>query len=795
MDPKGKGMVVNNEKESIFNESKDDKPTDSGSSHRRKDGKKKKTRRIKEIVYYDDNDESTSSQKDDDHNDYERRKPVNSNFSFDYSRIPQSTNAHLLSIPLGKPPHFDGEDYGFWSHKMCSHLFSLHPSIWEIVENGMHFNSSDSPIFINEQIHKNAQATTVLLASLCRDEYNKVSGLDNAKQIWDTLKISHEGNDATLLTKMELVDGEPGRCEMIRGEEPTQTYNRLKTLVNKIRSYGSTRWMDHDVVRLMLRPFTVLDPHLVNNIRENPRYTKMSPEEILGKFVSGRMMIKEARYVDDALNGPINEPQPLALKATRSKEALPSKVAQIEAAGLNDEEMALIIKRFKAVLKSRNGQPSKTKTKGKRSCFKCGKLGHFIANCPDNESDQEKGNKREKKKHYKKAKGEAHLGKEWDSDSSSSDSDNEGLAATAFNKSTLFPNERHTCLMAREKKVCTRNTTYASSSEDDESSEDEVDYSCLFKGLDRSKIDKINELIDALNEKNILLEKQEDLLYEEHDKFVEAQKSLALEIKRNEMLVCEVSTCHNSISNLKSINDYLNAKLVEANKSNSCVEYVEVCTRCKDIDINACSEHLVSISKLNDELASLNAQLKTSKSNFDKLKFARDAYTVGRHPSIKDGLGFKREAKNLTSHKAPIPTKEKGKAPMAASAKKNHAFLYHDRRQTRNAYRSYNEYDDFSHAMFASSSSYVHDRNVGRRDVVHNMPRRNVVNIPRKVNEPSTIYHALNASFAICRKDRKVIARKLGARCKGDKTCIWVPKEIVTNLIGPNKSWVPKSQA
>ena len=103
--------------------------------------------------------------------------------------------------------------------------------------------------------------------------------------------------------------------------------------------------------------------------------------------------------MDDALNGPINEPQPLALKATRSKETLPSKVAQIEAAGLNDEEMALIIKRFKTALKGRKGQPSKTKTKGKRSCFKCGKLGHFIANCPDNDSDQDQGNKREKKKH------------------------------------------------------------------------------------------------------------------------------------------------------------------------------------------------------------------------------------------------------------------------------------------------------------------------------------------------------------------------------------------------------------
>jgi hypothetical protein len=256
-----------------------------------------------------------------------------------------------------------------------------------------------------------------LLASLCRDEYNKVSGLDNAKQIWDTLKISHEGNGATMITIMELVEGDLGRFSMIRGEEPTQTYNRLKTLVNKIRSYGSTRWTDHDIVRLMLRSFTVIDPHLVNLIRENPRYTKMTPEEILGKFVSGRMMVKEARYVDDALNGPmpIYEPQPVALKATsNSREALPSKVAQVEAAGLNEDEMALIIKRFKTVLKGRKEHPNKSKAKGKRSCFKCGKTGHFIANCPDNANDQEqeKSGKREKKKAYKKAKGEAHLGKE-----------------------------------------------------------------------------------------------------------------------------------------------------------------------------------------------------------------------------------------------------------------------------------------------------------------------------------------------------------------------------------------------
>jgi DNA repair exonuclease SbcCD ATPase subunit len=235
-------------------------------------------------------------------------------------------------------------------------------------------------------------------------------------------------------------------------------------------------------------------------------------------------------------------------------------------------------------------------------------------------------------------KGEAHIGKEWDSDCSSSHSDDEGFAASAFNKSSLFPNEHHTCLMAKEKKVRTWDTPKYISSSDEESSDDEVDYSDLFKGLDRSKVDKINELIDALNEKHTLLEKQEDILYEEHDKFINVQKSLALEIKKNELLSSELSTCHDSISSLKSLNADLNVKLEKVNVTSWSMEHVSICYRCKDFDINACNKHASTILNLNNDVASLNAQLKTCKDNYEKLKFARDAYTIGRHPSIKDGL-------------------------------------------------------------------------------------------------------------------------------------------------------------
>jgi hypothetical protein len=132
---------------------------------------------------------------------------------------------------------------------------------------------------------------------------------------------------------------------------------------------------------------------------------------------------------------------------------------------------------------------------------------------------------------------------------------------------------------------------------------------------------------------------------------------------------------------------------------------------------------------------------------------------------------------------------------MASSSQKNHVYIY-DRKFTIHAYndRSYDRIVSHdatfnSHAMFASSSAFVHGRS---------RPRQNYAtsHAPRKVYYgPTTVYHACNALFVLTCKNTKVVARKLGSKCKGDRTCIWVPKVVVTNLVGPNKSWVPKTQA
>jgi hypothetical protein len=237
------------------------------------------------------------------------------------------------------------------------------------------------------------------------------------------------------------------------------------------------------------------------------------------------------------------------------------------------------------------------------------------------------------------------------------------------------------------------------------------------------------------------------------------------------------------------------------------VEHVSFCNRCKVFDVDACNNHASTISKLNNEVANLNAQLKICKNECEKIKFDRDAYTIGRHPSIKDGLGFQRGTKNLTSQRASNLIKEKGKVPLASSSHsfhdKNHAYLYAHVKNTSNVAHHDDCYDHAilpvrhdavlnSFAMFASSSSsYVQGKSRPRCHVHHVISHA----FRNEFNGLTMLYRTYNASYVLICKHDKVVARNLGPKCKGGKTCIWIPKSYVTNLVGPNKCWVPKSQA
>jgi hypothetical protein len=347
-----------------------------------------------------------------------------------------------------------------WSDMMRHHLTSLHASIWDIVEFGAQVPSVGDEDYDADKVaqiwHFDSQATTILLASLSREKYNKVQGLKSAKEIWDLLKTTHEGDEVTKITKRETIEGELGRFILNQGEEPQAMYNRLKTLVNQVCNLGSTKWDDHEMVKVILRSLVFLNPTQVQLIRGDHRYKLMSPEEAIGKFVSFKLIIKGSKQIIERGATSTPEVQPVAFKATEEKkEESTSSRLPIDASKLDNEEMALIIKSFRQILKQRKGRDYKPCSK--KVFYKYGKVGHFIAKCPIS-SDCDRGNdkrgkRKEKKRYYKKKGGNAHVCREWDSDESSIDSSSDEDAVNiAVNKGLLFPNVGYKCLMAKDGK-------------------------------------------------------------------------------------------------------------------------------------------------------------------------------------------------------------------------------------------------------------------------------------------------------------------------------------------------------
>jgi hypothetical protein len=129
---------------------------------------------------------------------------------------------------------------------MGMHLISLNPGVWNIVRVGVDFlNKDEEPDFEQlQQIHRNAQACSVLLSSLEKDEFDRVNGLEKAKDIWDTLQRAHEGTKPMKKAKRKLIEGQLDRFVILDDEGPQEMYNQLKKLVNNVRAYGSKRWGD-----------------------------------------------------------------------------------------------------------------------------------------------------------------------------------------------------------------------------------------------------------------------------------------------------------------------------------------------------------------------------------------------------------------------------------------------------------------------------------------------------------------------------------------------------------------------
>jgi chromosome segregation ATPase len=193
----------------------------------------------------------------------------------------------------------------------------------------------------------------------------------------------------------------------------------------------------------------------------------------------------------------------------------------------------------------------------------------------------------------------------------------------------------------------------------------------LFANLSMDQKKKLNELIEAINEKDEFLDSQEDFLIKENKKIAKLKNAYAQEAEKCEKLTKELSICHDSISILRNENASLVSKVKELNVCNdsisclrdesvrlnakieelsackpstSTVEHVSICTRCKDVNVEAMNDHLAMIKQQNDHIAKLTAKIAEHELKNENLNLLVACFIMGDVVALRMALVSNRGA-------------------------------------------------------------------------------------------------------------------------------------------------------
>ena len=158
----------------------------------------------------------------------------------------------------------------------------------------------------------------------------------------------------------------------------------------------------------------------------------------------------------------------------------------------------------------------------------------------------------------------------------------------------------------------------------------------------------------------------------------------------------------------------------------------------------------------------------------------------GRCPGIKDVIGFQQGSNVKVNALKELSNFVKGKAPMVQD---NESYILYPPNYHEHKIRKIHAKK--SHSVPHHAFMYNNEASSSRHSTHIKMPKRKT---PTASNEPNVSFKTFDASYVLTNKSGKVVAKYVGGKHKSSKTCVWVPKVLVSNVKGPKIVWVPKNK-